>query len=131
MDAFTVAGFAVVAALFAFTVKQYKPELAVYIGIAAGAVLLIGAVASAKGVIDAVKSFASSYGIGSDIVALVIKTIGLTYIVQVAAQICRDMGEGALAVKTELAGKLMLLMLALPFVSELLGRIIGLVEGNM
>ncbi len=131
MDAFTIAGFAVVAALFAFTVKQYKPELAVYIGIAGGAVVLLAAIASAEGIIDTIKGFASSWGIENDIIALIIKTIGLTYIVQVAAQLCRDMGEGALAVKTELAGKLMLLTLAVPFVSELLERIIGIVEGNL
>ena len=52
------------------------------------------------------------------------KTTGIAYLGSFGAQTCRDMGEGALADKIELATKVIIMILALP----VLGGILGLVE---
>ena len=43
-----------------------------------------------------------------------------------AAQTCRDAGEEGLAMKTELAGRVMLLTLALPAMQTLLTQLLSL-----
>jgi len=52
--------------------------------------------------------------------SLILKVIGIAYIAEFGAQVCRDAGEGAVAAKVELAGKALVLLLALPIVYAIL-----------
>ncbi len=47
------------------------------------------------------------------------KALGISWLVQFCADICRDAGEGALASKLEMAGKAELMLLCLPLIGEL------------
>jgi len=59
-------------------------------------------------------------GLESRYLAIVIKIIGVAYLCQFAAELCRDVGEGAIAGKIELAGKVMILTLSMPIIDHLL-----------
>ena len=43
-----------------------------------------------------------------------LKGLGICYLTQLASDICRDSGEGTLAVQSEMAGKTALLLISLP-----------------
>lgn len=55
-------------------------------------------------------------GLDGESVAVIVKAIGIAYTTQIAAALCRDLGETALAVKTELVGRIMLMTLAVPLI---------------
>lgn len=59
-----------------------------------------------------IKNAAASYGLNSDYIMLIFKVVGIAYIIQLAAQICTDAGESAIASKVELAGRVMILLAA-------------------
>ena len=48
------------------------------------------------------------------------KIIAVSYIAKFAAQVCQDAGEGSVAVKVELAAKIIIIALSLPVVNALL-----------
>ena len=57
---------------------------------------------------------------------LLFEVAGISLLMDFAAQTCRDAGEEGLAMKAELAGRVMLLTLALPSLQSLLGLILSI-----
>ncbi len=60
-------------------------------------------------------------------VETILKIIGIAYIAEFAAQITKDAGQGAIASKIELAGKILILAMAIPILTVLIETIIQLI----
>jgi stage III sporulation protein AD len=54
----------------------------------------------------------------------VLKITGIAYIAEFGAEVCKDAGEGSIASKIELAGKVTIIVLAVPIITSLLDLII-------
>jgi stage III sporulation protein AD len=59
-------------------------------------------------------------------VETILKIIGIAYIAEFGAQITKDAGQGAIASKIELAGKIMILVMAIPILTIVIETIITL-----
>lgn len=128
MDLFGLIGIAVLTAVLAVTVKQFRPELAMQVSIAGGAVISISVLIKVSGLIDAVRELNAQSGIGEDWLGLIVKIAGIAYVSQIASELCRDSGEGALAVKAELCGRVMMLASAMPAIAALIRMLSGLID---
>ncbi|AGX05458.1 mutants block sporulation after engulfment (stage III sporulation) [Bacillus sp. NRRL B-14911] len=60
-------------------------------------------------------------------VETILKIIGIAYIAEFAAQITKDAGQGAIASKIELGGKILILAMAIPILTVLIESIIQLI----
>ena len=60
-------------------------------------------------------------------VETILKIIGIAYIAEFAAQITKDAGQGALASKIELGGKVLILAMAIPILTVMIETIIQLI----
>lgn len=60
-------------------------------------------------------------------VETILKIIGIAYIAEFASQITKDAGQGAIASKIELAGKILILAMAIPILSVLIETIIQMI----
>lgn len=128
MSIFKVTGIAVAAVMAALTLRAYRPEMSVQITIAAGVMILILALDDISALIGSVTALTNGLGIDEARIKTIFKVIGIAYLAQFAAGVCRDAGESALAYKVELVGRVMILMLALPLVSgvlEVVSRLLG------
>jgi stage III sporulation protein AD len=56
----------------------------------------------------------------------ILKIIGIAYIAEFGAQISKDAGQGAIASKIELGGKILILAMAIPILTALIETILGL-----
>jgi len=56
-----------------------------------------------------------------------LKIIGIAYIAEFAAQISKDAGQGAIAAKIELGGKIVILALAVPILTAIIEAVISLI----
>ncbi len=59
-------------------------------------------------------------------VQTILKIIGIAYIAEFGAQIAKDAGQGAIASKIELAGKVLIMIMAIPIISVIIETVIGL-----
>ncbi len=59
-------------------------------------------------------------------VETILKIIGIAYIAEFGAQITRDAGQGAIASKIELGGKILIMAMAIPILTVIIETIIGL-----
>jgi stage III sporulation protein AD len=96
-----------------------RKDYILYIKIAAAAAILSGVILYVAPVADAVSAIFEKAGADKSYLNILFKALGICYITQFASDICRDSGEGALAVQVELAGKVSLLLLALPMFEAL------------
>ncbi|HOB91260.1 MAG: stage III sporulation protein AD [Bacillota bacterium] len=126
MNILSLAGLAIVGLLVLALARQVVPEMATLITIGLGVVLLALVVDSLGDAVDVLQGLAGNAGIKSDYIRVVLKVVGVSYITAFAAQMCRDAGESALAAKVELAGKVMILLTALPVFKALAEAIEGL-----
>jgi stage III sporulation protein AD len=60
-------------------------------------------------------------------VETILKIIGIAYIAEFAVQVTKDAGQGAVASKIELAGKVIILAMAIPILTVLIETIINLI----
>ncbi len=130
MGALKIAGFAIAAAAAALTVRSYKPELGLQIGLATGLMLLLYALDEVGGVFSELSQYVERFGISSEYIAAMLKVTGIVYLIQFAAEACRDCGEGAIAAKTELAGRVMILVVCLPVIKTVF-KLIASVAGGV
>ena len=94
--------------------------------LAAGLLLLGMARPRLAQLAEGVRSLALAGGVKDGYMLLLMKVAGISLLMDFAAQTCRDAGEDGLAMKAELAGRVMLLTLALPPLQSLLGLILSI-----
>lgn len=127
MEVYRLCGIAVITALLAAALRSVKPELGAQAAVSGGVLLLIITVSELSGAAEAVRTFMKQAGLGADPAQLAFKTVGIAYISQTAADICRDMGENSIASKAELCGRLMIVSAALPMLKELMEKTAALI----
>jgi len=120
MDIFRIAVFAVLAVSIILLVRHYRPEISLQITVIAGLVMFLFMMGTIEPVVESIRLLASRFHIETEYIGILLKIIGIAYIAQFAAEICKDAGESAIASKVELGGRIMILTAAFPAVVSLL-----------
>lgn len=126
MDVMRMAGFSMASAVAVILLRRMRPEIGMTAAVAAGLLLLGMALPLLGQVIGGVTALVQLSGIKESYLNQLLKVAGISLLMDFAAQTCRDAGEEGLAMKTELAGRIMLLTLALPAMQTLLRQILSL-----
>ena len=120
-------GLAVIAAAVAVFLKESRlPTLALLSTLAAGALIFLGLLPALAQLVAAFTALGESIGADGDYLQLMLKIIGLSYLAEFCAQLCRDAGQGAAAFKIELAAKTGVLLLALPVLAAVISSVSSL-----
>lgn len=125
MEIFQIVGLGVVAAVIAIVLKAHRPEIAIQISLLTGIIILTVLLGKIAAVVDLLNSYAQKVNIDLIYFSTLLKIIGIAYIAEFGAEVCRDAGEGAIASKVELAGKVIIILLAVPIITSLLDLIIS------
>ena len=113
-------GIGLVGMVIAVLLRQYKPEYAVFVSLAVG-VLIIGMLCSQLlPVFNEMKEMLSQANLSLEYIGILIKSLGVCYLTQLASDACRDAGETAISSNLQLAGKITVLSLGLPLFGKLL-----------
>lgn len=113
--------------IFSSFLKPQRPEIAVLLTLLAGAMVIYLILPYAAAAVNEARLAAIKLNINSEYFKALLKIVGISYIVQYGAEICRDAGEGALSTKIEMAGKLILLYITLPVVNSLFDTVVKIV----
>ena len=126
MDVMRMAGFSMASAAAVLLLRRMRPEMGLTAALAAGILLLTMAVPMIAQVVNGITGIAQAGGVKDHYLTQLLKVAGISLLMDFAAQTCRDAGEEGLALKTELAGRVMLLTLALPAMQALLTQLLAL-----
>lgn len=119
-DAASVAGVCVTSAILAVLLRQYCREQGLFCVIAACVTIGIATVVSLSPVADRIRSLFAATGLPETYLSILWKALGVCYLTGIAADLCQDCGESALAHVAELWGRISLVLLSLPLLEALL-----------
>lgn len=126
MDILQIVCVGIIAVVLSSTIKKQRPELALQLGIATGLLIFIVVIVKLSAVIDFLQTFSKKANIDSTYINILLKIVGIAYIAEFGAEVCKDAGESSIASKIELAGKVTIVILAVPIISSLLDLVIRL-----
>lgn len=124
MNVFTICGLALIAAVLSLLFKQYKPEYRIVLSVIAICLLFVAVSVYIKPLKDTVEELFYSSGTSYSLLKILYKSLAVTYISGLTADICNDSGEHALSENVLLIGKITVIYIALPLISETI-KIIG------
>ena len=117
----------IIAAVLAVLLREEKPEIAMVVSIVTGLVIFVFVITKLNSVMTILKYFASKANIDVLYFSTILKVIAIAYITEFGAQICRDAGEGSIASKVELAGKVLIMVIAIPILAALMDIMIKII----
>ena len=112
-------GAAILIVVLAFIFKNLKKEYAPVILAAGGIFVTVWGLSQVLPVIGYLRELTDSSEI-SEYFSIILKVLGISFIVQVGADICRDLGEESIASKVEFAGKAAILVIVLPVLQSVI-----------
>lgn len=114
MDVVKIGVLGLAGVMLALQFKSVKPEISIYMGLAVGIVIFCFSVDGLIGILDKIQSLQSYIKSGEGYFGLLFKAVGVTYICEFTAAVCKDAGYGAVAGQIEIFGKLTVLFMGMP-----------------
>lgn len=124
MEIFQIVGIGIVATILAVILRQQKPEIAMQVSTVTGLIIFIFVISKMEYVIKVLSNLADKVNLDFIYFSTILKVIGIAYITEFAAQVSRDAGEGAIASKIELGGKIIIMVVSMPILIGLLDLIL-------
>lgn len=116
-----IIGIALIAMILCVLLKGYRPEYSVFLSLTAGILILLMTLDALVPVMETLTELIEISGQGREAFTILLKALGVCFITQLASDACKDAGEGAIASKVELAGKVVILLLAMPLFEQIIG----------
>lgn len=126
MDLIRIGVLGITAAILILILKPYRPEISLQISLIFGAIVMITLAGRIRGIIDLIQLYLDRANISGVYIAALLKIIGMAYIAEFAAESCRDAGQSAIAAKVELAGKILIMLTAMPVITSVMGVILDM-----
>ncbi len=124
MEIIRIVGIGLVATFLAVILRNIRPEFSLYITIVTGIVIFSMILKELEYVIRILNDLAKRINIEFLYFSTILKIIGMAYLVEFGAQIARDADEGSIAMKIELGGKVIIMVLSIPILLALIELIV-------
>ncbi len=123
MEIIKIGVLGVAGVMLALQFKSNRPEYSLYMGTAIGLLIFtfsIEGLYTLLGKIGVLEQYLSGSG---DYLGFLFKAVGITYVCEFCASICKDAGYGAVAGQIEIFGKLSVLLMGIPILTTVIENI--------
>ncbi|MCR6110495.1 stage III sporulation protein AD [Bacillus sp. A301a_S52] len=131
MEIIQIVGLGMITTFLALVVKEQKPIFAFLLTIFTGVIIFAFLIDKIALLIEMIETLATEADINLVYVQTIFKIIGIAYIAEFGAQIARDAGQGSVASKIELAGKVLIMIMAIPIISVIIETVLTLIPAAM
>lgn len=125
MNALQIGVVGVAGTLLALQFKSGKAEYGIYISIALSIIVFVGILEHLEILIETMRRIGDYISIESVYISTLLKMLGITYVCEFAASICKDAGYQTIAGQIEIFGKLAVFVLSMPVLLALLDTVKG------
>ena len=120
MDLIKIIGAAFLTAICSAILKSTKPELSFVVVITGIIIILLFILDMVKGSFAILSEIAAMTGLENGVIKILLKIVGVGYLTEFSAGVLNDFNAGSVADKVSLAGKITVMVMALPIISGLL-----------
>lgn len=114
---------AIVGMSLAVFVGGMRREISIWITIACGIIIFFFGIRKFQYVVDMFQGLTNYIGINETYIKIILKMIGIAYLSEFTATICRDAGQNAIAGQVDFFGKISMIVVSLPVLQSLLETI--------
>ena len=126
MEIVQIVSIGLIATILAVIIKDQKPQFAFLIALFTGVTIFMFLIGKISSVILVLERLAVQSNINMVYLETILKIIGIAYIAEFGSQMVKDAGQAAIASKIELAGKILIIVMAVPIISVIIETIIHL-----
>lgn len=123
-----IAAVAVTAAVLGAVLKKIVPEFALLLALAAGLWMMALTANALSGALETLRELTGLTGVEEELLRPVVKTVAISLVSRLTAEVCRSVGESGVAAFVEIAGSVLALGVSLPMiraVTILMGELLG------
>jgi stage III sporulation protein AD len=126
VDILQIVGIAFLATVLILVIREQKPMFAFLLAAFTGIGIFLALVGKIGDVVSVLEELATRSGIPTVYLKTMLKIIGIAYIAEFGAQIVRDAGLESIASKIEFAGKMLILVMAVPIIGVIVETVLNL-----
>ncbi|MBJ6364245.1 stage III sporulation protein AD [Paenibacillus sp. GCM10012307] len=130
MEIIQIVGIGLIATILTLVIREQKPIFAFVLAAFTGIYLFLFLIGKIDAVMKVLENLANRSGIPSVYMSTILKIIGIAYIAEFGAQIVRDAGQDSIASKIEFAGKVLILVMAVPIISIIVETVLNLLPAG-
>ncbi len=123
MDIIKIAILGIVGALLGIMLKGQKKEYELFVTLGVSLCIFYFIVTKLQLVVSVINRMQDYVNLDTSYIAILIKMIGITYVSEFSANLCKDAGYQAVAGQIEMFGKLSILAISMPVILVLLETI--------
>ncbi|WP_042223484.1 stage III sporulation protein AD [Oceanobacillus manasiensis] len=124
MDIVQIVTLGIVASILYIILKEINSSMAFFIILITGIIIFFSVIQQISSIFQLIQSLGTKANVEGMYMDTILKIIGIAYIAELGAGITKDAGLGSVAAKIELAGKIFILLLAVPIISAVIEAII-------
>lgn len=115
------------ATFLALIIKEQKPAFSSLLVVFVSIVIFLFLIDQIYEIIRMLERIAINANVNMMYLETILKIIGIAYIAEFGSQITKDAGQGAIAAKIEMAGKILILVMAIPILTVIIETVISLI----
>ena len=125
MDIVRIAALGIVGALLGILLKGQKKEYELFVTLGVSLCIFYFIISKLELVLGVINKMQEYVELDTGYIAILVKMIGITYVSEFSANLCRDAGYQAVAGQIEMFGKLSILVISMPVLLVLLETLEG------
>lgn len=122
----TICGAAIVTAVLAVLLRSQSPHSAMLLSVAAGAVMILSLLKNMPDTLSGIRSVLADGGIETADIAILFKVMGICFVTEFTCDCVTEAGLLSLSTNISFAGKILVLVTALPLFENILNVIVTL-----
>ena len=128
MSVFSLIGIALIGVIMSLLLKNHLSTYALMVTLLTGIIILFWCIVNIIPVVDKLQYLIEETNMPNEYGMIIFKSIGLTFIVQLISDICKDAGETAISSKLELMGKIAILLISLPLFEKVISVVLEMLK---
>lgn len=131
MSIVSICVIAIVATILSLTVRRYNAELSLLISIGASVIILLSVIQYVLTSVETVTTMLLKADINSQYILILLKVIGICFVTEFACDCTKEAGYDSLSSNIALAGKIIVLITAMPLFKNILSVVTSLSAGEI
>lgn len=125
MDILQIVIVSIVASILFILLKDVNPTFAFFIVIVVGIMIFASVIGQIRLIFQVIQSLGDQANVPGLYLETILKIIGIAYIAELGASMTQDAGLQSVAKNIELAGKIFILLLAIPIITSVIEAIVS------
>lgn len=128
MEIFGLCVIGIIAAVMALLLRRQSPQTALLISIGAGTLMILSVVKNLVLTTQSISGLLQSSGINADYIVILFKVLGICFLTEFTCDTVTEAGLLSLATNISFAGKVTVLIAALPLFNDMIKAIASMVN---